>query len=89
MSSEHAPLRLRHAWAEAPEGLTVLLGSEWGGGHARTMLALANARLSAASATGSAWKLAPESISSVSANASGLSDTAFASVNRIPAACRS
>ena len=50
--------------------------------------AIASARLSAANATGSAWKLPPERISSLSANTSGLSDTAFASMTRIDAACR-
>ena len=50
--------------------------------------AIASARLSAANATGSAWKLPPERISPVSANTSGLSDTALASISSTPAACR-
>lgn len=50
--------------------------------------AMASARLSAAIATGSAWKLPPEITSSVSANTSGLSDTAFASISSTVATWR-
>ena len=50
--------------------------------------AIASARLSAANATGSAWKLPPERISPVCANTSGLSDTAFASISSTSAAWR-
>ncbi len=49
----------------------------------------ASARMSAAKATGSAWKLPPESASRVSAKISGLSETPFASVVRVIAAERS
>ena len=45
--------------------------------------AIASARLSAANATGSAWKLPPESASIVSAKTSGLSDTPLASASRM------
>ena len=50
--------------------------------------AMASARMSAAKATGSAWKLPPESTSPESGNTSGLSVTAFASVSRSAAAWR-
>ena len=50
--------------------------------------AIAIASASAASATGSAWKLPPERISSVSKNTRGLSVTAFASISNTRAACR-
>ena len=46
------------------------------------------ASMSAANATGSAWKLPPDSASPVSANTSGLSETPFASVASVAAACR-
>src|SRR5215469_1644740 len=49
--------------------------------------AQASARISAAKATGSAWKLPPESTSPLAANTSGLSVTAFASVLRMSACC--
>ena len=42
--------------------------------------ATASASMSAAKATGSAWKLPPDSTSPVSANTSGLSETALASM---------
>ena len=51
--------------------------------------AIATASASATRATGSAWKLPPEITSPVSANTSGLSETAFASSIRIAAASRS
>ena len=50
--------------------------------------AIASAILSAAIATGSAWKLPPERTSPVSGKISGLSETPFASVSRMFAACR-
>jgi len=50
--------------------------------------AMARARWSAANATGSAWKLPPDSTASSSANTSGLSDTPFASVTSTDAQCR-
>ncbi|MNV57894.1 hypothetical protein D3C71_1502460 [compost metagenome] len=50
--------------------------------------AMAKARLSAAKATGSAWKLPPERISSSSANTRGLSETALASHTSTSAAWR-
>ncbi len=50
--------------------------------------AMASARLSAAKATGSAWKLPPEMISSSSANTSGLSETELASHTSTSAAWR-
>ena len=49
---------------------------------------IAIASMSAANATGSAWKLPPESASSLSAKMSGLSETPFASVSSVVAACR-
>ncbi|MCY1446164.1 hypothetical protein D9M71_627130 [compost metagenome] len=48
--------------------------------------AIANARLSAAIATGSAWKLPPEITSPSAAKTRGLSDTAFASIANTSAA---
>ncbi len=48
----------------------------------------ARARLSAAIATGSAWKLPPEITSPSAANTSGLSDTALASISSTSAAWR-
>ncbi|MCY1461210.1 hypothetical protein D9M71_788410 [compost metagenome] len=51
--------------------------------------AMARARLSAAMATGSAWKLPPEITSPCSANTSGLSDTALDSTSSTSAAWRS
>ncbi len=42
--------------------------------------------MSAAKATGSPWKLPPESTSSVSAMISGLSETPFASIASVAAA---
>ncbi|MNP40681.1 hypothetical protein D3C76_1343350 [compost metagenome] len=48
--------------------------------------AMANAMLSAAMATGSAWKLPPEITSPSTANTSGLSDTALASTTNTSAA---
>ncbi|MDT4851106.1 hypothetical protein FQZ97_852760 [compost metagenome] len=48
--------------------------------------AMASASVSAAKATGSAWKLPPESTSLVSVNTSGLSVTALASSSRVRAA---
>jgi hypothetical protein len=50
--------------------------------------ASARARVSAAKATGSAWKLPPESTSPVSGKTSGLSVTALASMSRVRAAWR-
>ena len=50
--------------------------------------AMASARLSAANATGSAWKLPPEITSPASANTRGLSETAFASVTSVAPAAR-
>ena len=50
---------------------------------------IAMAIMSAAKATGSAWKLPPETTSPVSANTSGLSLTPFASTASVAAACRS
>jgi hypothetical protein len=50
--------------------------------------AMAQAMASAASATGSAWKLPPEIIAPSSANTSGLSVTALASRSSTSAACR-
>ena len=50
--------------------------------------AMASARWSAANATGSAWKLPPESDSPVSGNTSGLSVTPLASVSNVCAALR-
>ena len=50
--------------------------------------ASARARLSAAIATGSAWKLPPERMARSSAKTIGLSETAFASVARTSAALR-
>ena len=47
------------------------------------------ASMSAANATGSAWKLPPDSASPVSAKISGLSETPLASVVSVAAACRS
>ena len=55
----------------------------------RTDLAHGQAIMSAANATGSAWKLPPESASSVSGKISGLSETPFASVASSDAAWRS
>ena len=49
----------------------------------------ASASLSAANATGSAWKLPPDSASPSSAKTSGLSETAFASIASVAAAWRS
>ena len=51
--------------------------------------AIARAILSAAMATGSAWKLPPEITSPSAANTSGLSDTALASTASTSAAWRS
>ena len=48
----------------------------------------ARAIMSAANATGSAWKLPPDNASPVSVRISGLSVTPFASVSRVAAACR-
>ena len=42
------------------------------------------ARMSAANATGSAWKLPPDNASPLSAKISGLSETPFASVASVP-----
>ena len=50
--------------------------------------AMARASTSAAMATGSAWKLPPESTSPSALNTSGLSDTALASRRNTPAAKR-
>ncbi|MCY1374247.1 hypothetical protein D9M69_615760 [compost metagenome] len=50
--------------------------------------ASASARLSAASATGSAWKLPPEITSPCSTNTRGLSDTAFDSIRSTSATWR-
>ena len=50
--------------------------------------AIASARLSAAIATGSAWKLPPERMSFSSANTSGLSETALDSISSTSAAWR-
>ena len=44
--------------------------------------------MSAAKATGSAWKFPPEITSPFSAKTRGLSDAAFASIRRMRAACR-
>ena len=49
----------------------------------------ASAIMSAANATGSAWKLPPDSASPLSAKISGLSETPLASVASIAAAWRS
>ncbi len=49
----------------------------------------ASAIMSAANATGSAWKLPPDSAVSSSAKISGLSETPFASVSSVSAAWRS
>jgi hypothetical protein len=48
---------------------------------------MASAMMSAAKATGSAWKLPPEITSPVSQNTSGLSDAALASMTSTRAAC--
>ncbi len=45
--------------------------------------AIASASVSAAKATGSAWKLPPEIISPVSGKISGLSVTALASISKV------
>ena len=50
--------------------------------------AIAKAMLSAAIATGSAWKLPPDNTSPESANTKGLSDTALASISKTTAAWR-
>ncbi len=47
---------------------------------------MASARMSAAKATGSAWKLPPETTSPCSGKTSGLSDAALASMRRMRAA---
>ncbi len=44
--------------------------------------------MSAANATGSPWKLPPDSASPVSAKISGLSETPLASVSKVAVACR-
>ncbi|MOA10452.1 hypothetical protein D3C78_1303410 [compost metagenome] len=49
---------------------------------------MARAMLSAAMATGSAWKLPPEITSPSAANTNGLSDTALASIANTSAAWR-
>ena len=48
----------------------------------------ASAIVSAAKATGSAWKLPPEITSPVSTKTSGLSETPLASMSSVAAACR-